>query len=193
MGTIFVLTLGHASESQYLLQGSFTCACCPGFYAWCTLFVFWLMPRGQPLIIRFWWLGRFGACIPGYHKTVVIRETVLDRTLPTGHCTESRLRHIPGPSVKEVCLFVLELWFEGNTSDLAHIYWPVELLSSNGGCGCHLGYPPFPSLLVSHRKELCTSLKPPVSQGIPPDHLALVASRAYACGTRGLCIFQPRC
>ena len=191
-----MLTLSHASESQCLLQGSFTCACCSGFYAWCLLFFFfffWLMPRSQPLIIRLWWLGRFGACIPGYHKTVVIGETVFDRILPTGHCTERRLRHTPGPSVKEACLFVQELWFEGNTSDLAHIYWSMELLSRNVGCGYDLGYLLFPNLLVSPRKELCTCLKPPVSQGIPPDYLALVASRAYACDPTGLHIFQPRC
>lgn len=35
------------------------------------------------------------ACIPGSHRSVAIVKTVLDRLPPPGHCTDSRLRHMP--------------------------------------------------------------------------------------------------
>ena len=34
-------------------------------------------------------------CISGLHRSEAIRETVLDKLLPPGHCTDSRLRNIP--------------------------------------------------------------------------------------------------
>lgn len=150
------------------------------------------MPRGQPLMIRLWWLGKFGACIPGSHRTVAIRETVIDRIQPTGHCTETRLRHSYSPSVKKASMLVLELRHEENTSDLTHIYRSMELFSRNVGCGRHLGSLPFSRFPVSPSKEVYNHLEIPVAQETPPDHLSLVVSRAYACGHKGLYIFKLR-
>lgn len=86
------------------------------------------------------------ACISGYqyHITVTMRDTVFGRLLPLGHCTDSRLRHNPRLSVRETSLLVLELWPKGQVSGLAHISWPVELLTRNIGCGRHLSALPLP-------------------------------------------------
>ena len=43
--------------------------------------------------------------VPGSHRTVTIKETVLGRLPPSGHCTDSRLEHNLSLSVKEaICL-----------------------------------------------------------------------------------------
>ena len=43
-----------------------------------------------------------GAHISGFHRTVTIEERNLGRLPPTGHCTDRRLKHTLGLSVKEV-------------------------------------------------------------------------------------------
>lgn len=103
--------------------------------------------------------GGFGASTSESHGTVAISEAVLDRVLPIGHYPDKRLRKSPSLSVKEASSLVRELQNEGKTSDSAHIYWPVELLSRNVGCGCHFVFLTFFTLLVSPGKELYTHLE----------------------------------
>lgn len=56
-----------------------------------------------------------------------MRETVWDRILLRGYCTESRLKHTSSLSEKEVCLLIQELWLEGQLSGLVHLQQPTEL------------------------------------------------------------------
>lgn len=51
-----------------------------------------------------------GVYLPGFQRSIEIRETVLLRLPPPWHCTESRMRHTPSPSVKEASLLILEFW-----------------------------------------------------------------------------------
>lgn len=44
--------------------------------------------RGLSLIVWLWW-----ACVPESYGAVPIREAVLGRLRPPGHCTHSRLKH----------------------------------------------------------------------------------------------------
>lgn len=62
-----------------------------------------------------------GACIPGPHGALTIREIVLGRIPPPGYCTFNRLKHITSLSMKEVYLFILEFQPEGQASGVAHI------------------------------------------------------------------------
>lgn len=50
-----------------------------------------------------------GICIPESHSTVTIRETILVRLSPPGHCTDSRLEYTTNLSLKEAYLLILEL------------------------------------------------------------------------------------
>lgn len=52
-------------------------------------------------------------CVPEIHWITTIREIVLLKLSPTGHCTESRSKHTPSLSVKEACSLILELHPEG--------------------------------------------------------------------------------
>lgn len=123
------------------------------------------------------------SCIPqdcGNHKDSFIKNTThraLHRMQTKAHSWAF---------LKKAYLHVLELQYEGNTSYLAYIHRPMELFSRNVGCGCHIGFLPFSRLPVTVRKEVYTCLETLVAQVIPTDHLALVASRAYACGSKGL-------
>lgn len=49
-----------------------------------------------------------GPYLPGFQRTIEIRKIVLGRLPFPGHCTESRMRHTPSPSVKEASLLILE-------------------------------------------------------------------------------------
>lgn len=62
-----------------------------------------------------------GACVPWSHRNITIEETVLGRLPSPGLCTDSRLKHTPGLSMKEAYLLILELWPQGQASDLAHM------------------------------------------------------------------------
>ena len=66
-----------------------------------------------------------GACNPGSHRTVTIRETVLSTLPPPGHSTESRLKHSFSLSVKEAYPLVQELQPEGQPPGLAHTDGPT--------------------------------------------------------------------
>lgn len=50
-----------------------------------------------------------GFYVPGSYGTVTPRETVLSRLPSPGHCSDSRLKHIPILSGKEAYLLGLEL------------------------------------------------------------------------------------
>lgn len=41
------------------------------------------------------------AWVPGFQRTIIIRETVIGRQPPTKQCTNSRMKHIPSFSVKK--------------------------------------------------------------------------------------------
>ena len=100
-------------------------------------------------------------------------------------CRDSKLKHTWS-------FFVLELQHEGQASGLAYIKKPIEVLSWDEGWWCHLCALPLPHswMLVSSRAELAHSFGTPIfvpaAQGTLLNHMALVASRAYAfgfCGT----------
>lgn len=73
--------------------------------------------------------------------------------------------------------------------------WHMELLSRNTGCGCHLGALPLPcsnSLVLSIKDLIYPSralIFASATHRTSPDHLALIASRAYACAPMELYIF----
>lgn len=48
------------------------------------------------------------AWIPGSHRSITIRETVLGRLPKQGHCTDSGGEHSPSESVKKACVLVLQ-------------------------------------------------------------------------------------
>ena len=54
-----------------------------------------------------------GAWLPKSHGTIIIGERILGRPSLPGHCTDSRLKHNPSLSEKEVYLHVQELWSQG--------------------------------------------------------------------------------
>ena len=144
------------------------------------------------------------AFIPGSHRTVVLGRMVFGRLPLPEHCTNSGLRHIHTPSLTlafcEGSLLSwsfglrgrLQIWhtFSGLWSGL----WPG--LSRNVCCSCHLCALPLPcsSSLVSLRKEHLPSpgawISATVAQQTPPDRLALVASRSYACSPTGLHMYS---
>ena len=75
-----------------------------------------------------------GARIAGSHRTVTIREIVLGRLPPPGHCTDSRRKHAPTLSIKKTPIFfVLGPQPEGHASYLAHIQRAMEMLLGNRG------------------------------------------------------------
>lgn len=61
------------------------------------------------------------SCISGPHGTETIGKIVLIMMIPKGHCTDSRLKHIPSVSLKRAYLLVLELKPEGQVSGFQHI------------------------------------------------------------------------
>lgn len=65
------------------------------------------------------------------HGMMTIRKMSLGGLLPLRYYTDSKLRKNPRSSMKEAPLLVLEFWPEDHTAGLAHIYWPIELLSRN--------------------------------------------------------------
>lgn len=173
-GTIFPLILCHVPECQCLLEGSFT-------YIWCLVFL--ADTQGMPL--HHLALVTRGACIPGSHRTVAIEGIVFGRLPTPGYCPDGRQRHNPSFSVKEATLLILELQTEGKASGLAHIYWPMKLLSRNIGCGHHLGTLPLPcsrSLLSPRNIHLSGApIFAVATWGTPPNHLAMVADGTYFC------------
>lgn len=52
-------------------------------------------------------------CVPEIHWIITIREIVLLKLSPTGHCTDSRLKHTRSLSVIEAYSLILELHPEG--------------------------------------------------------------------------------
>lgn len=52
-------------------------------------------------------------CVPEIHWIIIIREIVLLKLSPTGHCTDSRLKHTCSLSVTEAYSLILELHPEG--------------------------------------------------------------------------------
>ena len=56
----------------------------------------------------------------GSCEIVMVGETVFGRLPPPGHCTESRLKHIPSLSVKESFFLVLDLQAKRQVEDLPH-------------------------------------------------------------------------
>ena len=90
-------------------------------------------------------------CVPGFHETV-LGDSFLERLPLLWHYTEGRPKHTSGPSEREICLLVQELWLEGHTSDLAYFlgaYWrkkwqpsPVLLPGESHGRRCLVGCSP---------------------------------------------------
>lgn len=78
-----------------------------------------------------------GACVPGSHKTVTIRETIPRRLPPTGHYTDNRQKHIPRFSMRD-------LLASAGVSDIGTDYRlgmhlkAMEGLLGNIGWVCHL-------------------------------------------------------
>ena len=148
------------------------------------------------MLPQFLWLtlvaGGGGTCIPGPHRTLAIREMVLKRLPPPGHCVASELNPQPPPqaslSVKEASLpswrLRLGTLSSGDRVDLR-----------NTGSGCCLDALPLPCsrLLVFIRKELIHSSGAPslfnCHPGPSPYLLAWVASGAYTCDPKVLYIF----
>ena len=163
VSTMFSLSLCHAPECQYLSEGSVNTHLAP--------WVLWL----PCLVLE---AGAVG-CVPGYHRTVTIGETVLGRLPPPGHCTEDW--HTPSLSVEEVYLLVL---LGGRLQVCTHLE-DTEVLSGNIGQERQLCALPLPhySSPVSPRKELVSPSGTPVfvtaAQGTPQEHPALGATRAY--------------
>lgn len=61
-----------------------------------------------------------GACDLGTHEIVTIRGTILGRLPLPGHCTDSRLKHVPSVSEKEAYV-IQELWPKAG-------FWAVTLM-----------------------------------------------------------------
>ena len=72
---------------------------------------FMQLPQGIPLDCLS--LVAWGACIPEFHRTMVIGRTVFSRLPPQRHCTDSILGQIPSLSEQEASFLVLDLWPEG--------------------------------------------------------------------------------
>lgn len=104
-----------------------------------------------------------GSCIPGSHGTRTIRDSVLGRLLPSGHCTDSRLKHTPSLAEKEAYLLVRSFGLTGRLL-VRHTYRELWRGSRGMKADKHdLGTLPLPrsSSLVSSRKGLiCPSLEP---------------------------------
>lgn len=60
-----------------------------------------------------------GECISVTHMSETIRERVLGRIPPPGHCINSRLKHIPSIPMKRA--YILIIMPEGQHSGLPHI------------------------------------------------------------------------
>lgn len=43
-------------------------------------------------------------CVSRFHRAVMMRKAVLGRLPPSGHCTDSRLKHTPNFSMKEALM-----------------------------------------------------------------------------------------
>ena len=87
-----------------------------------------LPPREHSLIP---WLWRLWACVPGSHRTVTIRDSVLGRLPPPGCCTDSRQKHIYSLSEKEAYLLVQNLWPVEQASSLVLLQLAMEGLSGS--------------------------------------------------------------
>lgn len=112
-----MLSLCPLWEHQYLSRGELLYTFCTPVFMSVTL-VLWLQPRRHSLLDCLALEVR-EACIPKPRGTVK-SEIVLVRLPPSGHCTESRQKHIPSFE-KEVYLLLLELQPNGKASVLADI------------------------------------------------------------------------
>ena len=90
MHAIFTRSLYPISECEYLLKGNFYMHLVPWFLQ--------LLPSGCPLMAWLWRQGLGGegrVTFLGPMKLLTIRETVLGRLSPPGHCMDSRLKQTP--------------------------------------------------------------------------------------------------
>ena len=56
-------------------------------------------------------------CIFGLHRSEEIRKTVLDKLLPPGHCTDSRLRNISSLPMKRPIYLPCNFSLRGSLQD----------------------------------------------------------------------------
>ena len=117
-----------------------------------------------------------GACVHGLHGTGTIGKTVLGRLSPSGHCTDSRLKHPKSSCEKGLftCLGVSALWTGFRSA--THLETRKEL-SWNISRETPFWSSPWPggSSLIPHRKELIYPSGAlsfaTVTQWVPPDLL----------------------
>ena len=109
-------------------MGASTHTWCPSFYIWCW---FSQLPPREHFLIA--WLWSPWACVSGSHGTVTIKDSILGRLPPPGHCTDSWLKHILSLSEKEACLHIQKLWPVGQASGLVLLQGTMERVSGNGG------------------------------------------------------------
>lgn len=151
VGTIFTLSLFHIPEHQYLPERSFYTYLVPKFLHLMTVFA--TATQGSPLDHLA--LEARGACIPGSHGNVTIRDSILGRLPPSGHCTGSRLKHTPSLAEKAAYLLVHSFGLRGRLL-IWHIYRGLWRGSRGTKAAEHnLGTLPLPhsSSLVSSRKK----------------------------------------
>ena len=100
-GSIFIICVCCAPECQCLLGTGGGALHRAGVLVFMSsTMVFAATAKGHPLTIRLWWPGRLAFLGPmGLWQSE--KWMVVGRLLPTGLCTDSRLRHIPCLSVKE--------------------------------------------------------------------------------------------
>ena len=129
-----------------------------------------------------------GACVLGSHGTVAIGEGwFLAGYHPQETMQTADQDTLPILSVKEATLPVLELSTEWQASSLAHIWWPMELLSTMQAADTILvlflclapAHQYLPKKFI-HSSGQCILISATAAQGT--DHVALGASRAYICG-----------
>lgn len=67
-----------------------------------------------------------GACVPGSHRTITIRDSVLGKLPSSESCTDGRLKHTPSLAKKSpICFSVALAWGAG--------LWFGTLIGGNGG------------------------------------------------------------
>lgn len=115
-----------------------------------------------------------GTGIPGFHRTIMMRKKVFGRLPFSGHCTTSRLKHIPSLPVKRPIIY-------SGASDCGKGFMfptyleAIEVLLGNINRETPFCVPPWPCYSLVIPPSLYAHLEPrflQLIQGTPPDFLA---------------------
>lgn len=149
----------------------------------------WLLPLDQLALVARDMLSW------SFQSNVAVEKTVLGQVPFLRHCTDSRLGQPPSTtpamfSVKEASLLSSSFGLRSRLH-VWHMSGGLQSysLETDAFLALFLCLAPAHQYLTEKNYTLVRRQILATSQGTPPDHLALVARRAYSCSPSRVCIF----